>query len=155
MTTDTRVTHGSRAPSAGLRALVGAAATALLVGLGLAIVAGLAEDRTAAGSALLGTAIAVGVFFMGAFAVNVVAAQLPAASLLVAMLTYTLQVVLMGLLFWALSTSGALEESLSREWLAGTVIACTLAWLAAQVTITLRTRIPVYDLPPAAPTGGE
>ena len=47
------------------------------------------------------------VFGFGSFVVNTVAALMPTAALLVALLTYTLQVVAMGLVFVALSGSGA------------------------------------------------
>ena len=74
---------------------------------------------------------------------------MPTAALLVALLTYTLQVVLMGLLFAVLAESGALDSALDAEWLGGTVIVGTLLWLTIQIVLTTRLRIPVYDLPEA------
>ena len=76
---------------------------------------------------------------------------MPTASLLVALLTYTLQVVLMGMVFVALSRSGLLGDTLHREWLAGVVIAGTFGWLLTQLVLTTRQRIPAYDLPGATP----
>jgi hypothetical protein len=121
------------------------------MGLGVvAVVAGsLVEGAPAAYGAAIGALIVLGVFGFGSFVVNTVAALMPTAALLVALLTYTLQVVAMGLVFVALSGSGLLGDELDREWLAGTVIAGTAAWVVCQIALTMRARIPIYDLPEA------
>lgn len=145
MTTETnQVTRNQ-----GSRVLLGATAGSLLAGLGLAAVGTLVAGSPAAYGALVGTALVVLVFAGGSFAVNEVARILPAASLLVALLTYTLQVVLMAVVFAALSRSGALDESLARAWLGGAVIAGTVGWILLQVVLATRVRIPVYELRPA------
>jgi ATP synthase protein I len=91
------------------------------------------------------------VFFgFGALTVNAVAAVSPAASLLVALLTYVLQVVAVGVVFLALDASGALGTTVDAGWVAGTVIAATLCWLVAQILAATRSRQPIYDLPTAA-----
>jgi ATP synthase protein I len=119
------------------------------MGLGVvAVVAGsLVEGAPAAYGAAIGALIVLGVFGFGSFVVNTVAAMMPTAALLVALLTYTLQVVAMGLVFVALSRSGLLGDTLDREWLAGTVIAGTLVWVVCQIVLTMRARIAIYDLP--------
>jgi hypothetical protein len=119
------------------------------MGLGVvAVVAGsLVEGAPAAYGAAIGALIVLGVFGFGSFVVNTVAALMPTAALLVALLTYTLQVVAMGLVFVALSGSGLLGDTLDREWLAGTVIAGTLVWVVCQIVLTMRARIAIYDLP--------
>ena len=119
------------------------------MGLGVvAVVAGsLVEGVPAAYGAAIGALIVLGVFGFGSFVVNTVAALMPTAALLVALLTYTLQVVAMGLVFVALSGSGLLGDTLDREWLAGTVIAGTLVWVVCQIALTMRARIAIYDLP--------
>jgi ATP synthase protein I len=119
------------------------------MGLGVvAVVAGsLVEGAPAAYGAAIGALIVLGVFGFGSFVVNTVAALMPTAALLVALLTYTLQVVAMGLVFVALSRSGLLGDTLDREWLAGTVIAGTLVWVVCQIVLTMRARIAIYDLP--------
>lgn len=143
MTTEPRP-HAGHAVS---RVLVGAVVVTLVAGLGLALVGGLAVDAPAAYGALVGTLLAVAVLAFGSFSVNVVAGVMPAASLMVALLTYALQVVLMVVVLLAISRSGLLDDTLRRGWLAGAVIAGTLVWMVAQVVLTTRTRIPVYDLP--------
>ena len=120
------------------------------MGLGavLAVVVGsLVQGSPAAYGAAIGALIVLGVFGFGSFVVNTVAALMPTAALLVALLTYTLQVVAMGLVFVALSGSGLLGDTLDREWLAGTVIAGTLRWVVCQIVLTMRARIAIYDLP--------
>jgi ATP synthase protein I len=110
-----------------------------------AVVAGaLAQGSPAAYGAAVGTLVVVGVFGFGSFVVDTVATLMPSAALLVALLTYTLQVVAMGLVFVALSGSGLLGDEL-----AGTVIAGTAAWVVCQIVLTMRARIPIYDLPEA------
>lgn len=137
--------------SSGSRVLLGAAIAGLLLGLGAALAGALTEGRPAAYGALAGTALVLVVLGFGSSTVNVVAGLMPAASLMVALLTYTLQVVLMGLVFAALTSSGLLDDTLDREWLAGVVIAGTFGWLITQLILTTRLRMPAYDLPEEAP----
>ena len=49
----------------------------------------------------------------------------PPRALLVALLTYTLQVVLLGAGLRGLRRSGLLDDTLDRRWLGGAVIAAT------------------------------
>lgn len=146
MTTDTPRT-GQADRDSGVSVLVGAGAAALVLGLAATLVGAVVSGSEAAFGALVGTLLVVGVLGFGSFVVNVVAGLMPAAALMVAMLTYTLQVVLMGVVFAALSRSGLLDSSIDRRWLAGAVIGGTAIWLVSQVVLTTRRRIPVYELP--------
>ena len=87
------------------------------------------------------------VFASGTAVLGVVAYVAPAASMLVALLTYTLQVVVVAVVYVALKQGGALEGPVDPRWLSGAVIACTLAWTTAQIVVSVRGRQPVYDLP--------
>ncbi|MDP3890717.1 hypothetical protein [Nocardioides sp.] len=138
----------------GARVLLGAAVVALGAGLVLSVAGALTRGSAAGCGALVGTLLAVGVFALGAFTINLVAGVMPSASLLVAMLTYTLQVVLMALVLIALSGSGALDGGLDRGWLAGAVITATLVWLLCQIVLVTRARIPAYDLPQSSTEAG-
>lgn len=141
-------TESKKDPRAsGTRVLLFAALAALSLGLAGALLGALADGSSAAYGALVGTALVLVVLGFGSTVVNAVATVMPTASLMVALLTYTLQVVLMGLVFAALSGSGLLDDTLDREWLAGVVIIGTFVWLTAQLVLTTRMRIPVYDLP--------
>jgi len=134
--------------------LLGAAISAAVVGLVVSAVAALAAADAAAYGALVGAALCVLVLGVGASVVNVVAGLMPAAALLVALLTYTLQVAGMALAFLALTRAGALDESLDRRWLGGAVIASTVAWLTAQIWLSTKARIVVYELPGDRPEAG-
>lgn len=124
-------------------------AALVTVGLGgaLAVVAALTQGSAAAYGALAGTVIAVGVFAFGAFAVDGVSRLMPVASLLVALLTYTFQVLLMALVFVAINRSGLLDATLDRRWLGGAIIVGALTWSFVQIGATSKARIPVFDEP--------
>ena len=146
MTTDAPRT-GQADRDSGASVLLGAGGAALVLGLAATLVGALVSGSEAALGALVGTLLVVGVLGFGSFVVNVVAGLMPAAALMVALLTYTLQVVLMGLVFAILSGSGLLDSTVDRGWLAGAVIGGTAIWLVSQVVLTTRRRIPVYELP--------
>lgn len=121
------------------------------VGLGAAALGGAVAGAPAAVGALVGLAIVLAFFGLGAMVLDLVATIAPALSLLIALLTYTLQVVAVGLVFVALSRSGLLDTQLDARWLGGTVIAATVAWLVGQLVAHVRSRQPLYDLPTSGP----
>lgn len=122
---------------------LGAAAVATV----LVAFAGLVSSGPAAAwGAVVGGLLVVGVLGVGALALAVVAAYAPPASLLLALLTYTLQIVLLGLAFQVLAGSGATERALDARWLAGAVSIGTVVWVVALVVGHVRARLPVYDL---------
>lgn len=135
----------TESPASGLRPLVAAALVAAVLGGLLAGLGGLVRGDAAAFGALVGTAIAVGVFALGTFAVDAVAHVMPAASLVIALLTYVMQVLVLALVFVALSESGALDSTLDRGWLGGAIVLVTLIWTAVQIRATATARIPVYE----------
>jgi ATP synthase protein I len=155
MTTETM----PHTPFTGVRVLLGSATAALVCGLLTVLIGGLVAGPEAAMGALAGTLLMVAVFGFGALAVNAVAGVLPSAALLVALLTYTLQIVLLAVVFWAVTTSPTLADELDRRWLGGAIIAATTGWVVTQIVLTVRQRIPAYDLPSGdsvrAATGGE
>jgi ATP synthase protein I len=129
------------------RSVLGPLSVTATVGLVLVALAAVLTGTSGALGALIGTGLVASVFAFGAVAVGLVALVAPAASLLVALLTYTLQVVAVGVVYVALSSGGALDGPVDARWLSAAVIACTLAWTATQITVTVRSRRPVYDLP--------
>lgn len=163
MTTAPQTTRSGPRPGAVGPVVRVAGVTTLGLGALLALVGGLVTGSPAVLGVLIGTAMVCVFFGFGAVVLDLVAAVAPAASLLVALLTYSLQVVLVGLVFVALGRSGLLEDAVHARWLGGAVIAGTLAWLAAQVVASMRVRIPVYDLAhsetdagtPVEPSGAE
>lgn len=137
----------SRAGFTGSGVLAKAGLATLVVGAVTAVVAGFVTGAAGAAGVAVGVAILLVVFGGGAFLVNLVAGVLPTASLLIALLTYTLQVLVMALLLVVLTGSGLLDETLDRGWLAGSVIVGTFAWLLCQVLLVTTARIPAYELP--------
>lgn len=130
----------------------------------LAVLAGVLSDSSAVAGVLVGAALVCGFFGLGAVVLIWVTKVSPAASLLVGLMTYTLQVVGLALVFAGLESSGRLESGIDGRWLGGTVIVGTVVWLAIQVTLSMRGRQPYFDLPseqgpsegPApAPEGGS
>ncbi len=165
MTTAPRISgSGPRPGSTGPVVRRGLAAT-VAVGAVAAVLGAVLGGAPALLGALVGTGMVAAFFALGAMVLDTVARLAPALSLMVALLTYALQVVLVGLVFLVLSRSGALDSSVEGTWVAGTMIVATFAWLAVQVWTSLRARIPLYDLggpagpsgpqqPPAPPSGG-
>jgi len=123
---------------------------ALAVGLAAVLLAAIVSGTPSALGAGIGVVMVCLFFALGAAVLIVVTSLAPAASLLVALLTYTFKALLIGLVFLALASSGALDGPVDARWLGGTVIACTLAWTTTQIVFTMRARQLVYDLPPRA-----
>lgn len=139
-------TESTHTTASGGSVLLGAAIGALVVGLVAALVGAFVAGSAAAYGALVGTVIVVLVFAGGAFLVNLVAGNSPAASLLIALLTYALQVVLIAVIFYAISDSGLVGDVLAAGWLAGAVIVGTVGWMVCQIVLATRLRLPAYEL---------
>jgi ATP synthase protein I len=139
MTTDKQTTRRGRP-------VLGPLSVTATAGVVLVAVAALVSGPSAAAGAVIGTGLVAGVFAFGAVVLGVVALVSPATSLLVALLTYTLQVVVVGLVYVGLSSGGALDGPIDPRWLSAAVIVSTLAWTTAQIVVTVRARQPVYDL---------
>ena len=82
--------------------------------------------------------------------VNTVAGLRPGLSLLFALSTYLLQVLVIGLFFKVVGDSDLMDSTLSAGWLGAAIIEVTVVWLAVQVLLSTRARIPIYDLPSKA-----
>ena len=96
--------------------------------------------------ALAGGSMALCFFLFGSTIVEMATRMAPQTAIFVALMTYTLQVALVALVFAVLTSSGAVGTTLSPGWLAGGVIAATLAWTVAQLVGSARARIPAYDI---------
>lgn len=124
------------------------------VGVAGALVALAVAGTEAFWSVLLGTAIVTAVVGGGALAVSLVAGLMPAAALMVALLTYFLQVLTVLMVLLALDGAAVLDDGLRRGWVAAAVIGGVLVWMVGQVVVTVRSRIPVYDLRQGRPADG-
>lgn len=126
--------------------VLGPLSVAAAVGLVLVALGALVSGSQGALGAAIGAALVCLVFASGTLVVGVVAMVAPAASLLVALLTYTLQVLAVALVYLGLRDAGALHGPVDARWLSGAVIAGTLVWTTSQIVFALRARQPVYDL---------
>jgi hypothetical protein len=142
--------HRGRTP----RVLRVAGACVVVAVLLTAVVAGVASGRPGALGALVGGGIACAFFLFGSAAVNTSTRVAPEAAMLTALMTYTLQVALVALAFAALKGSGAVGTTLSSGWLAGGVVAATVAWVAGQMVGSARARVPAYDIELPGPAQG-
>lgn len=142
----TTAQSGSRTTGRGPTVL-GPLASTVGVGLLAVLLGALFAGSPAALGALIGAVMVATIFALGAVVLGAVATIAPAASLLVALLTYTLNVVLVGLVFVGLSRGGALDGPVEPRWLGGAVIACTMVWTVTQVILSMRARQPLYDEP--------
>ena len=104
---------------------------------------GLANYLTVLGSPAFWGAAANTLLFT---VVSVVARMMPSASLLVALMTYALQLLVLAICVAAIERAGVGAEDLSRGWFATAVIVVTLLWVVGQLVAATRQRIPVYDL---------
>jgi ATP synthase protein I len=129
------------------RSVLGPLSVTTALGLLLVVLAAVATGAAGALGAVIGIVLVVAVFAFGAVVVGIVALVSPGASLLVALLTYTLQVVAVGLVYVGLSSGGALEGPVDPRWLSAGVIVATLAWTTTQVLVITRSRQLIYDLP--------
>ena len=111
----------------------------------LSVAALVADDAAAFRSAALGGGLVIAFFAFGALNVGFAARIVPSTALLVAMLTYFIQIVLIALVFTGLRRSDAFDSTLTEGWLAAGLITGTLTWMTAQVITTLRTPIPPWE----------
>lgn len=146
MTTETKQVH--RDP--GLGVLLAAALGAVPVGMLVVASGAVVDGRPAALGAAVGAGLALTVLVTGSFVVHVVAHLMPSASLLVALLTYGLQLVVLTAALASLDRTGALGDEMRPGWLAAGLAAVTLAWVVGQIVLGARARVPLYDLPEPA-----
>ena len=124
-----------------------AEAIGALVGMVAAATGLLVSGSGAAYGALIGAGMDVGVFVAGALAVYVAARVLPSMSLVVALMTYTCQVLVALMVFTGLDRTQWLEDgTVSGPWLGVVLALCALLWVGVQVRVAITTRLPLYDL---------
>lgn len=150
MTTES--TPGTRTGLSPLLGAVGASAVAMLA---LTLAASASDGRPAVVGLGAGGVLTLVVFAVGIAVVSLVARLMPSASMLVALMTYALQLLVLALCVVAIDRADVGSETLSREWFAAGVIAVTLLWLLGHLVVATRQRIPLYDTTTTtAPTDG-
>lgn len=138
-------TESTRTARPGTRVLVGAGlASGAVVGV-LVLAAALVHGSDAALAAAVGGGAAVAVFAFGTAVVHVVSSVSPSASLLVALMTYALQLAALALLVVSISDASFVRSDQARAWFAGGVILATIGWMSAQVLWATRLRLPAFE----------
>ena len=148
MTTESK--PGTRTGVSPLLGAVGAGAVAVLV---LVVAASLTDGRPAVVGAATGGVLTLAVFTLGIAVVGAVARLMPSASMLVALMTYVLQLLVLALCVAAIDRADVGVETLSRGWFAAGVIAVAMLWMVGQLVAATRQRIPHYDTTAEATTG--
>ena len=118
---------------AGLAVVVGAVVAGAGAGLGLAV-----GGRPQALGAVLGAGLMTAFYLVGTVTVALVTAYAPRASLLVALLTYVLQVAALALVLARVQSTAAAGASLDVAWVGGAVVVATVVWLVLLVVRALR-----------------
>ncbi len=134
MTTATPRHHPSVRVPGLVPALLVTGVLAALASLVAALVAGLPQVL----GALVGAGLVWAFFLFGAVSVGLVSAYAPGASLLVALVTYTLQVVLLAVAFVAVERLAGPSGAVDVSWVAVMVILGTVGWMAALVRASVR-----------------
>jgi len=111
-----------------------------------AFAGGLVAGSPGALGALVGGSIALCFFMFGSLVVESATRMAPQTAIVVALMTYTLQVALVAAAFALLTSTGAVGTTLSGGWIAGGVIVATVTWTLAQLVASARARIPAYDI---------
>ena len=117
------------------------AALTLAAGAACALLAGLAAGMSGALSALLGAVVVLGFFASGIVPLLLVReedARSKGLATGLLLLTYTFRIAVAV----AVLRVGSQAESLDQRWLGLSVIACALAWTAAQVVRGVRAQDP-------------
>ncbi len=131
-----------------------ASVTVTAVGVLVTVLALLLDGSAAAIGAAAGALLVLSFFTFGAISVNLVATVAPRASMLFALLTYTLQVLLLAVVLVGVGRSDLAPDTLEPRWLGGTVMVGTLAWMAALLVGALRSDPGAHGMTdePAHPT---
>jgi ATP synthase protein I len=122
-----------------------------LVAAGVCIAVGLVSSPMAAWSAALGAALVVGFFGLTLLVMKRTAELPPTTVMLVVMVTYTVKVLVLGLVMFAVR---------DVSWLSGyavgvTITVCALVWLFFELRAYKRLRIFTYDPKGAAALPGQ
>ena len=133
---------------AALAVVVGGVVAAAGAGLGLAVGAGLQ-----ALGAVVGAGLMTAFYLVGTVTVALVTAYAPRASLLVALLTYVLQVAALALVLAEVQSSAGAGRVLDVAWVGGAVVVATVVWLVLLVVRALRS-VPRADRVSGAGPGG-
>ena len=145
MTTTARPSTGQ--PPRGTSQVLLKAGLCVAVAVAVVTVLGGVRDGSAGAlGALSGGSLALCFLLFGSLVVETATRMAPQTAIVVALMTYTLQVALVALVFVTLKSSGAVDSTLSAGWLAAGVVVATVAWTVGQLVAASRARVLAYDI---------
>lgn len=115
-----------------------------LLGVPAVVLGGVLHGGAGVAAAFLGLAVVVAFFSASKIVVGAVARRMPMLLLPAALATYTVKIVLLGVLLVALDG----VEAIHLPTLAWTVFVTVFGWIGAELWVATHTRTPFYD--PAA-----
>lgn len=111
------------------------------------VVAAIVGGEHAVTAAAVGSVVTLLVMGFGSYVVHVTAKAVPGLSLMVALMTYALQLVVMIAFFSVLAGSGEFGEAVRTPWLVAGVATAVVGWTTAQIRLAGKARVLAYDLP--------
>ncbi len=121
------------------------APTVVAVG-GCVLVSSLVAQAPGLRGALLGAVLTSGFFLSGQLVLRAMRSIAPHLLMIIALLTYALQVVVLLAVFSALHSGARWSERMSTTSLGVTILACTAAWTVSLVGVARRERVVLFDL---------
>jgi ATP synthase protein I len=123
-----------------------AALPSLVVGLVVAVVALFVEGGGGFWSAIGGALLASAFFATGQLVLYMLRSVSPAMLLMVALLTYLLQVVILLAVYMSFVRDADADSGFSATAFGVSVIAATAVWVVGLIRVAKRERIPLYQL---------
>lgn len=119
--------------------------TVVVVG-GCVLVSSLVAQAPGLRGALLGASLTSGFFLSGQLVLSAVRSIAPHLLMIIALLTYALQVVVLLAVFSAFHSGARWSEHTSTTSLGVTILVCTAAWTVSLVGVARQERVVLYDL---------
>lgn len=123
-----------------------AALPSLAVGAVVAVIAFLVVGSPGLVAAIAGTLLVTAFFATGQVVLYAVRDIYPGLLLVIALLTYALQVVVLLAIYAAFQRSGATADNFSTTAFGWSVLASTAVWTVGLIRVAKRERIPLYEL---------
>ncbi len=118
----------------------------LAAGLACAFVAAATAGTRAVWGAALGTTLVVGFFWVGQATLNAVRWSGPGTFFVIAVLTYTLQVVVLLAVLASFRRHDGWDAYVSTTAMGVTIIVTTAVWTVGLIVAAMRERVVLYDL---------
>jgi len=122
-----------------------AVAPGLVAAMGCTIIALAVAGTPGLFGALVGAACVLGFFGFGQLVLEVFRSITPSMLLVIALMTYLLQVVALLAVYALFQDNPKWQQSISTTSLAVTAMVCTMIWMAGLVHAARRERIPLFE----------